>query len=53
LRFAVLDPALEDVDPSRGPGVIARHGAVSEACEDGVVGVLADIVMTSRGVVEK
>jgi len=43
-RLPALDPMLEEVDLCRGPGAIARHRALSEACEDGI-GVLADVVV--------
>jgi hypothetical protein len=43
LLLSAFDPALEEVDLCSGPGAIARHGAVAEACEDGV-GVSADVV---------
>jgi hypothetical protein len=27
-RLALLDPAFEQLDPFRGPGPVARHGAI-------------------------
>ena len=39
-----LEPVFEELDLIRGPGAIARHGAVPEAREDGV-GISAHVVV--------